>query len=163
MEKKQQGFLKLKQIILLILLLCIGIGAFLYNKGHRLHLSNVSDSDTIEMNNEASNDENNYQQKTTPTETMSHPPATQAVKNDNYSYIVQVTTTPYRKQANKLLQGLRRDGYHAKMFSREEDNGYVYRVHVGPYNDKQTASAVTSQIRKRYRKLRDSFYRRLDN
>ena len=143
-KKQQQGFLKITTTILLLITLAGIVGFYLYSKGLRIQFK--SEAGTRSDINTNTNS------------IVSNPSS----HNKSYYYTVQVSMTPYRKQANKLAEGLQQDGYKASIVPYENENGYYYKVQVGEFEDQQTARAVTSQIKKRYTNLKDSFYRRLD-
>ncbi len=82
---------------------------------------------------------------------------------DGFYYTVQVSVTPNESNAIGLVNELENDGYDAYYDTYQNDNGHYYKVRVGQYGDKQSASAVRSQVRERYQSLRDSFVKLIDD
>ena len=82
---------------------------------------------------------------------------------DGFYYTVQVSVTPNESNAIGLVNDLENDGYDAYYDTYQNDNGHFYKVRVGQYGDKQSASAVRSQVRERYQSLRDSFVKLIDD
>lgn len=72
-------------------------------------------------------------------------------------YTVQVSVTPNESNAIGLVNKLEGDGYDAYYDTYENDKGHFYKVRVGEYNNKQSAAAVRSQVKNRYRAFKDSF------
>lgn len=146
--KQQHGFVNLTTILLVVI---VGIaGFYLYNKGLRIQFkSEAGTRSGINTNNLVGGQSNLV--------------GNQSNGDKTFYYTVQVSMTPYKKQAKKLAEGLQKDGYQTNIVPYENENGYYYKVQVGEYGDQQTARAVTSQIKHRYNNLKDSFYRRLDD
>ncbi len=82
---------------------------------------------------------------------------------DGLYYTVQVSVTPNESNAIGLVNDLENDGYDAYYDTYESDRGRQYKIRVGQYADKQSASAVRSQVRERYQNLKDSFVKSVTN
>jgi hypothetical protein len=82
---------------------------------------------------------------------------------DGMYYTVQVSVTPNESNAIGLVNELEDDGYDAYYDTYENDRGHYYKVRVGQYDDKQSAAAVRSQVKERYRAFRDSFVKLIED
>ena len=136
---KQHGFFNLTTLIMLGVVMA-GIG-FMYYKGYRVDISTHSGAG-------AGNSSGGGGQQQRP---------------GGFYYTVQVSVTPNESNAIGLVSELESDGYDAYYDTYQNDKGHFYKVRVGQYGDKQSAAAVRSQVRERYRSLRDSFVKLIDD
>ncbi|CAA6805001.1 MAG: Unknown protein [uncultured Thiotrichaceae bacterium] len=133
----QKGFLNITTLALLGLVMA-GMG-FLYYKGYRLDIKTHSGVGPVSSNQNNSTGRNNGDQQ------------------NGLFYTVQVSVTPVESNAINIVNNLQSDGYDAYYDTYSSDQGRVYKVRLGQYADQQSASAVKSQVRRRYDQFKDSF------
>lgn len=139
---KQNGFINITTLALLGLVMA-GMG-FMYYKGYRLDIQTHSGVGQASSNQAGSG-------RNTP------------AQQDGIFYTVQVSVTPVESNAINMVSNLQSDGYDAYYDTYNSDHGRIYKVRLGQYADQQSASAVKSQVRKRYNQFRDSFVKTISD
>jgi cell division septation protein DedD len=65
--------------------------------------------------------------------------------------VIQVFSSTDQQQARRTLERLQSGGYPAVMSTGDVDGRPMYRVRVGPYNDRAEAQTVADRIRRAYK------------
>jgi septal ring-binding cell division protein DamX len=74
------------------------------------------------------------------------PAAAPAVESDG-DFFVQVGAMRDQKSATEFIDGLRKKGYPARLFSEGEGQGRLYKVRVGGYPTRQAAGVARDRLR----------------
>lgn len=86
-----------------------------------------------------------------PTTTVAAPPPPAPPAAPQEGFVIQVFSTHDQPQARKVLNQLQGSGFLAFMSPVEVDGATMYRVRIGPFDDKDQAEASAGEVRQRFK------------
>jgi len=86
-----------------------------------------------------------------PTTTAAIPPPSAPPAAPQEGFVIQVFSTHDQPQARKVLNQLQGGGFLAFMSPVEVDGATMYRVRIGPFEDKAQAETSAAQVRQKFK------------